>query len=137
MRPRLGDRPSERMRSGPYHATAGPRTCACTDASLASGGVGGCPIGSLASELAERSDRAREILAGSFSQWQMHLAESLERMRTRGELRADANPHELALAIVAALQGGLLLTQTARTARPLKVALDMALDHVSRQSLGA
>ena len=101
-------------------------------ASTANGGIGGCPIGSLASELAERSERAREILASGFGTWQAHLAARLDVMRNQGELCADADPQDLALAIVAALQGGLLLTQTTRTTRPLQVVLDMALDHVSR-----
>ena len=101
-------------------------------ASRANGGIGGCPVGSLASELADRSEQAREILAGSFRIWQAHLAASLEVMRSRGELRPGSDPHDLAMAIVAALQGGLLLAQTTRTVRPLELALDMALDHVSR-----
>jgi hypothetical protein len=39
-------------------------------------------------------------------------------------------PTDLATAIMAALQGGLLLAQTTRSARPLELALDMAIDHV-------
>ena len=101
-------------------------------ASRANGGIGGCPVGSLASELADRSEHAREILAGSFRNWQAHLAASLEAMQSRGELRPGSDPHDLAMAIVAALQGGLLLAQTTRTVRPLELALDMALDHASR-----
>lgn len=102
------------------------------DDSRANGGAGGCPVGSLASELADRSEQAREILADSFRVWQTHLAASLEAMQSQGELRSGSDPHDLAIAIVAALQGGLLLAQTTRTVRPLELALDMALDHVSR-----
>jgi AcrR family transcriptional regulator len=42
-----------------------------------------------------------------------------------------ANPDDLALAILAALQGGLLLTQIRRETKPLEVALDTMLDHIA------
>jgi hypothetical protein len=53
-------------------------------------------------------------------------------MQNEGELSADADPEALATALMAALQGGLLLSQTARGAQPLELAMDMALDHVRR-----
>lgn len=92
--------------------------------------VGGCPLGSLASEVAEHDDEALALLAGSFAQWQALLAQGLRSMRERGVLRVDADPDDLALATMAALQGGLLLAQTTRDPRPLEVALDAALDHL-------
>lgn len=96
--------------------------------------VGGCPLGSLASEVAEHDDRARALLSGSFAQWQALLAQGLRAMRDRGRLRPDADPDSLALATVASLQGGLLLAQTTRTTRPLEVALDAALAHLRSHS---
>ena len=93
-------------------------------------GVGGCPLGSLASQLAEHDDRARESLAGSFAEWQELIAGVLRGMQDRGALRSDADVDQLALATVASLQGGLLLAQTTRDVRPLEVALDAALDHL-------
>ena len=56
-------------------------------------------------------------------------------MRDRGELKPEANPAELATAIIAALQGGLLLAQTMRSSRPLELALDMAIGHIARLSM--
>lgn len=95
-------------------------------------GVGGCPIGSLASELADRSETAREALARSFARWESQIACALRVMQRAGELSPMADIPELAIGIVSALQGGLLLAQTARTTRPLEIALDMALGHVNR-----
>jgi TetR/AcrR family transcriptional repressor of nem operon len=97
------------------------------------GGVGGCPVGSLASELSDRSESARELLTRSFQTWESYLVAGLQAMRDRGELAAEADPAELAGALMAALQGGLLLAQTTRTTRPLELALDMALEHVARR----
>jgi hypothetical protein len=39
----------------------------------------------------------------------------------------------LALALLAAVEGGLLLGKTTQSNRPLEIALDMAIDHVARQ----
>lgn len=99
-------------------------------ASRASGGIGGCPIGSLASALADRSEAARTRLEQSFRQWEFDLAATFRAMQASGSLRLGKSPEDLALAIIAALQGGLLLAQTSRSMRPLELALDMAIAHV-------
>lgn len=96
--------------------------------------VGGCPLGSLASELAEHDEQARALMASAFDQWQDLLTRGLRAMQQRGELPADADVDDLALALVASLQGGLLLAQTARSTKPLEVALDAALAHLSSLS---
>lgn len=98
------------------------------------GSAGGCPVGSLASELADRSETARKALAASFAQWEAHLALALKTMQQAGELDHAANVGELATGLITALQGGLLMAQTMRTTHPLEVALDMALEHLTRHS---
>lgn len=93
-------------------------------------GAYGCPLGSLASELADQDEDARVTLAEQFANWEELLATGLERMRQEGVLRAEADPAVLATSIMAALQGGYLLAQVTHDARPMEVALDMALDRV-------
>ncbi|SDP26275.1 hypothetical protein SAMN04487897_1595 [Paenibacillus sp. yr247] len=51
-------------------------------------------------------------------------------MIDRGELRADADPDILALALLTALQGGLLLTQVRKETSPLEVVFDAMLAHI-------
>jgi hypothetical protein len=46
------------------------------------------------------------------------------------DLAPGTDPDDLALATLAALQGGLLLTQLQRDTRPLEVTLDAMLDRV-------
>ena len=92
--------------------------------------VGGCPVGSLASELADSDEATRDDLASAFARWESYLVAGFSAMRERGRLRAQANPRDLATAVIAALEGGLLLTQTNRSTRPLELALDMAIAHV-------
>jgi AcrR family transcriptional regulator len=88
--------------------------------------VGGCPIGSLAGELAETDERARRELAVGYDRWEQPLREGLEKMRAAGKLRRNADPTRLATAALAAIQGGLVLTQTRRDPEQLRIALDAA-----------
>jgi AcrR family transcriptional regulator len=88
--------------------------------------VGGCPIGSLAGELAETDELTRAELAAGFERWEAPLRQGLERMRADGKLRRNADPSRLATATLAAIQGGLVLTQTRRDPQQLRIALDAA-----------
>jgi TetR/AcrR family transcriptional repressor of nem operon len=78
-------------------------------------GAGGCPLGSLSSELSDHDPWARQALAAGFNAWYEAIRSGLASMKERGILRADADPHRLALALLTAVQGGLLLAQVQRT----------------------
>ena len=90
---------------------------------------GGCPIGSLGSELAETDSRARAVVAAGFGRWEAGIRGGYQAMYDRGELAGD--PGQLATATLATLQGGLLLTQIRRSTEPLEAALDIVLAHVA------
>jgi len=87
---------------------------------------GGCPIGSLVGQLAERDPLARTALADGFDRWEAHLRDGLERMKARRRLSPNSNPAALATATMALLQGGLLLTQVRRDPTQLRTALAAA-----------
>jgi TetR/AcrR family transcriptional repressor of nem operon len=91
---------------------------------------GGCSYGSLAGELAECDADMRDDLAAGFDRWEHLFHHGLTLMRDRGDLRADADPTQLTYALMAALQGGMLLAQTARDPEPLRAALTAVLQHV-------
>jgi len=92
---------------------------------------GGCPLGTLGAEVAEIDDAARMAVARGFGRWEATIRDGLRAMHARGALPADADPGALALATLAALQGGLLLAQVQRDTRPLEVALDAMLDRIA------
>src|SRR4029077_7144719 len=87
---------------------------------------GGCPIGSLGSGLAETDNQARAKVAARLARWEQGIRSGLRAMHARGQL-GTVDPDELALATLAALQGGLLLTQIQRSTKPLQSALDAML----------
>ena len=51
-------------------------------------------------------------------------------MRARGDLRPDTDTDTLALALLVAVQGGLLLTQTRRSTASLRAGLDTVLAQI-------
>jgi len=90
---------------------------------------GGCPVGSLAAELAG-SETARAVLINSFAQWESYLAAGFTAMHDRGQLDPSMIPDDLATTVMTAVQGGFLLSKTTRATRPLELALDMAISHI-------
>jgi TetR/AcrR family transcriptional repressor of nem operon len=94
------------------------------------GFVGGCPIGSLANELAETDALARAQVARSFIQWETMIRDGLKAIAARGELPDGTEVDNLALATLAAIQGGLLLSQVRRDTAPLEAAVDTMIEHL-------
>ena len=93
-------------------------------------GLPGCPIGTLATEVAGRNEAARMRAAAGFDAWERLLAGALERMRQRGELRADAQPAVLATGLLASIEGGMVLSQARKDVASLRIAVDTGLAQV-------
>ena len=90
-------------------------------------GVGGCPLGSLGSQLAESDPQARALVAAGLGRWSAAIGDGLRALHAAGHLPADVDPDDLAVTLLAALQGGLLLAQVQRDTRPLETAVDTLL----------
>ncbi|NEA42365.1 TetR/AcrR family transcriptional regulator [Streptomyces sp. SID11385] len=91
---------------------------------------GGCPLGALGAEVAEHDAFARGLVAEAFDQWEDEIRAGLRAMHSRGEFTPGTDPDALALALLSALQGGLLLTQIQRKTLPLETALDTTLAYI-------
>ncbi len=89
----------------------------------ASGGRGGCPLGSLGSQVAETHPTARDRIAVGFDAWAALLRDGLEHLRADGDLISDVDTSRLAWTVLATLQGGLLLAQVNRDPAALRNAL--------------
>ncbi|MFD9735207.1 TetR/AcrR family transcriptional regulator [Umezawaea sp. NPDC059074] len=90
----------------------------------------GCSLGSLAGEIVKTDLDVHARLAAGFTRWKDLFRAGLARMRDSGRLRADADPRQLAELLMAAFQGGMLLSQIERDATPLRDALTAAVDHI-------
>ena len=91
---------------------------------------GGCVYGSLAGELLEADDDILDDLAAGYDQWLELFRAGLTAMRGRGDLRPDADPRHLAVSLVAAHQGGAMITYTTGSPEPVRAAVNAAVDYV-------
>jgi TetR/AcrR family transcriptional regulator, transcriptional repressor for nem operon len=88
---------------------------------------GGCQLGSLVGQLAETDPEARALIAAGFDQWSATIAEGLRSLHADGELQSDIDPDDLAITLLATLEGGLLLAQVLGNSRPFETAIDTFL----------
>jgi hypothetical protein len=92
-----------------------------------SGDARGGPLGSLGSQLAETDPEARALVAAGFGRWSAAIAVGLRALKAAGQLPAGIDPDDLAVTLLAALQGRLLLAQVQRDTRPFETAVDTIL----------
>ena len=90
-------------------------------------GKGGCALGSLVGQLAESDPEARARIAAGFDQWAAAIGDGLRSLHADGTLPSDIDPDDLAITLLAALEGGLLLAQVLRTTRPIETAVNTVL----------
>jgi AcrR family transcriptional regulator len=94
----------------------------------------GCALGSFANEVADQDAIAREQLHDLFAAWHELFEDLLRRFQTAGLIPQDADVSPLATGLLAAVQGGYLLAQTARDVTPMASAIDMAIAHLQMLS---
>ncbi|HTR70839.1 MAG TPA: TetR family transcriptional regulator C-terminal domain-containing protein, partial [Mycobacteriales bacterium] len=80
-------------------------------------GKGGCQLGSLVGQLAESDPEARAIIAAGFDQWAAAIGEGLRSLHADWKLPPDIDPDDLAITLLATLQGGLVLAQVEQSPR--------------------
>jgi len=90
-------------------------------------GAYGCPLGSLANEIADHDEDSRRAIAAHFEAWTQLLVDAMDELKRRDVLRPDADSRAMASGLLAAVQGGYLLAKTARNVRPMQAALEMAI----------
>jgi TetR/AcrR family transcriptional repressor of nem operon len=91
---------------------------------------GGCSFGSLASEILKSEPNLQDAIADGFARWGTEFRDGLNTMRDDGTLDQDADIHRLAHVLMAAFQGGMLLTQATGDIAPLRDALQHAVNTV-------
>lgn len=91
---------------------------------------GGCVYGSLSGELFEADCDVRDDLAAGYDAWLRLFQNGVAQMRRRGDLIDGADPRHLAVALLAAHQGGAMLTHTTKRADPFEVTVNAAVDYV-------
>ena len=88
---------------------------------------GGCALGSLVGQLAETDPEARALIAAGFDQWAAAIGDGLRSLHAEGKLPPGVDPDDLAITLLATLEGGLLLAQAQRSTRPFETAVNTLL----------
>ncbi|MGV9801561.1 TetR/AcrR family transcriptional regulator [Mycobacterium sp. NPDC003449] len=91
----------------------------------------GCVYGSLTGELLEADDATLDVLAAGYDRWLSVFEDGLCAMRARGDLVAESDPRHLAVALVAAHQGGTMLTHVTGSPQPFRLVAGAAIDYVA------
>jgi len=91
-----------------------------------------CPIGSLATQAAMTDPALAALIGASMATWRDSLAAGVDKMRAGGLIEPSVDAQRTAVVILAAIQGGLVLSQPLGSAWPLEAALDSALDPLHR-----
>ena len=76
---------------------------------------------------------ARAQIAAGFEQWSAAIGDGLRSLHAAGHLPAGTDPDDLAVTLLAAIQGGLLLAQVQHDTRPLETAVDTLLALAARK----
>jgi TetR/AcrR family transcriptional repressor of nem operon len=85
--------------------------------------IGGCPLGNLATELADDHEGFRQRLSEIFDLWRERVAGALARARAGGALSAAADPDALARFLVAGLEGAILLAKVQKDIRVMETCV--------------
>jgi len=109
-------------------ATPGERLIAFMGAVLAAhreaGFVGGCIFGNTALEMSDTDVAYARVVQDVFAQWVARLKEVIAAAQRAGEVRRDLSPDCMANHVVAALEGGIMLSRLRKDEAPLATTVE-------------
>ena len=80
----------------------------------------GCPVNNLVQEMSPLDDGFRERLRKILRQWEQGVADAFRRGQGKGYVQPDADPDEVAMFLVAILQGYAALVKNSQSVRVFK-----------------
>ncbi|OZI37887.1 hypothetical protein CAL29_05835 [Bordetella genomosp. 10] len=96
----------------------------------------GCLVGNLGQEMGALDNRFRESLVETLRDWQSVLQTCLIEGVECGEVRADADPGELAQFFWYAWEGAVLCSKLEQSSTPLEIVGSAFLKHIAAQPAG-
>ena len=89
-----------------------------------------CPLATVNSELGRNSPAAQAVSAELVRRWQGEIADGIRRMQAAGEVDPALDAARSAAALLAGIQGGVLLLLTTGSSAHLEAALDVGITHL-------
>src|SRR3984957_17164447 len=93
-----------------------------------------CPLSALTTQLGRATPGAQAVVSELMGQWQAEIAAGVRSMQAAGEIAADLDPMRTAAAIVAGIQGGVVMLMSTGDTTPLEAALDLAIAYLQASS---
>ena len=91
----------------------------------------GCPLNNLSQEMSAVEEGFRERINEQYQLWQTALSEALSRVQADGQVRNDINVNEVALFIVASIEGSIGLAKNKQSENTLNSCTNILLDYLS------
>lgn len=91
---------------------------------LATGFIGGCIFGNTATEFSDTDSRFAAVIERVFDEWIELIRSTVSAAQDAGQARTDIPSAELALHIVAAIEGGIMLSRLKKNEESMKKCLD-------------
>ncbi|HEU5027181.1 MAG TPA: TetR/AcrR family transcriptional regulator [Spirillospora sp.] len=93
-----------------------------------------CPLGSLFLQVGRATPGARAIVVELMDRWQASLAAGIRALQAAGHLPAGVDAGHRAAALLAGIQGGVVILQSTGRSSHLRAALDQAIADLRRQA---
>ncbi|MFR9780007.1 TetR/AcrR family transcriptional regulator [Micromonospora sp. MS34] len=87
-----------------------------------------CPLGGLLGQTGRRAPAAQAVVTGLMRRWEDAIADGIRQMQSTGDIAAQVDAGRAAAALLAGIQGGVLLMLSTGRLDHLEAALDLAID---------
>lgn len=87
-----------------------------------------CPLSALTTHMGKATPATREIVSDLYDTWAQYLSTGVQALKDSGEIDADTDVDAKATAVLAAIQGGVLMMQATGRISYLETALGEAID---------
>ena len=89
-----------------------------------------CPLNALISQLGRMTPGAQAVVAQLMSEWQGRIAAGVRNMQETDEVAGDLDADRTAAAILAGIQGGVVMMMSTGDITPLEAALNLGIEYL-------
>ncbi|MDG4757479.1 TetR/AcrR family transcriptional regulator [Micromonospora sp. WMMD710] len=89
-----------------------------------------CPLNGLLGQTGRRAPAAQAIVTGLMWRWQAAITEGIRHMQSTGDIAADVDAERTSAALLAGIQGGVLLLLSTGKIDHLEAALDLTIERL-------
>jgi AcrR family transcriptional regulator len=89
-----------------------------------------CPLSMVIGHLGRTTPGAQAVTSELFRRWQEELAAGIRHMQRGGDISPDLDVDRATAALIASIQGGVLIMLATGQVGPLEAALDVTIEHL-------